>query len=352
VAFVFAPTVDGGELRRGDDALTNDQGKFELPCELRDAVRVIRAAKAGYAAVQRALTASEVHGEDIAITLHRSGAMAGRVLWDEPLRAEALELKVWIAANAPENASGGRVALEPDGTFEARDLLPGRWVAFVGQGSDPLRSIGYIEVRAGETARDPRLDPLDLRGAFRVLRLRLLRPNGEPLADEEVALWLGIGAKRSLRTSSAGRIETIVPTAAERVLVDTAAFRSAWVEVSREEVALTLARPIALVIETDVFASADLPELLVRVDRVHDAATPDFAPFASGLRTFDRDGRAEFVLEQAGRYQVTWRARGVNPPVEVTRAEDVFDVLDAGDRQAFSLHLDEASLTRLRDAGR
>ncbi|MEM6673301.1 MAG: hypothetical protein AAF726_10695 [Planctomycetota bacterium] len=100
------------------------------------------------------------------------------------------------------------------GEVAFKDLEPGTWsFALVPVGtSAALASVDLLTVRAGETARDPRLLPLDLTTKIRPVLLSLVESDGAPLADTPVSIELaGLAEKLSERADDDGLVDLVVP---------------------------------------------------------------------------------------------------------------------------------------------
>ena len=74
-------------------------------------------------------------------------------------------------------------ALDSSGEFEIGDLAPGDYDVVLRDRSSKstVWRVEGVEVRGGEVARDPRLDPLDLREVVGVLELRIVDASGDPV---------------------------------------------------------------------------------------------------------------------------------------------------------------------------
>ena len=80
-----------------------------------------------------------------------------------------------------------------------------------------VASVSDVEVVAGETTLDPRLQGLDLRGKLRLLRLRVERADGTPFAEERVELYVDREGG-STYTDDQGRLVALVRTEDENFL--------------------------------------------------------------------------------------------------------------------------------------
>jgi hypothetical protein len=93
-----------------------------------------------------------------------------------------------VLVQAAAGASPAHVestVLGQDGRFTLRGLAPGTYslrVVYASNASE-LAALAGVPVRAAETTRDPRLDPLDLRGRQRLLEIELVDERGQPVAQ-------------------------------------------------------------------------------------------------------------------------------------------------------------------------
>jgi hypothetical protein len=119
---------------------------------------------------------------DLVLRLERTGSIAGRVVRDSSAPGEVLMVGAqW--AQPDEDVEGGMGEVTADGSFAVRKLMPGTYDITL---RDPanwndIKTIQGVVVRAGETTRDPRLDPIDLRGSRFLVRLTILDEREEPV---------------------------------------------------------------------------------------------------------------------------------------------------------------------------
>lgn len=266
------------------------------------------------------------------------GAFAGRVICDAGLPAE----HIVVSAGSPDRWRTRH--LDPDGSFRFADLLPGQSMCSVRADTLVVLFEEDLVIVAGETARHSRLDPLDLRGRYRILRLRVLRPDGEPLAGEHVALQESGGLQRSTELDAQGRLELSVYAKVERFLLDLPYFRSTWVTWSAAEQDVRLRPPLQLWLDLDS-SCADMYESLA----VAVVPSPALGRATSAIEhRIAPDGSAEFVLELTGSYRLEWRVLGVIPPVPLEGQPREIDVVDSEGPQRIPCSFDAATLASIR----
>jgi hypothetical protein len=160
--------------------MTRDDGLFDLHGWIEGATHV-RLSTTHQAAARGSEVELPIGTAGVVITLSGGGAIEGRLVLDEDLRASSILL-------AAENESpGGRgaagVRLMPEQRILLPKLEPGVYtlrVQLEGDGEE-LYSLAGIVVRNGERTRPPELDPLDLRGrAFRHA-ITVVEPGGAPV---------------------------------------------------------------------------------------------------------------------------------------------------------------------------
>jgi hypothetical protein len=148
-----------------------------------------------------------------------------------------------------------------------------------------------LAVRPGQTNTDPRLSPLDLRGAFRVLNVWVHNDRGESL---QAVVWARSSSGRGQSGSS--DLPLLIPRGdvVERLVVECEGYFSAEVtpvERSRHEVVLHRGLPVAVRV-ANAPALGESFSLLIALDpiaspvgRYRDARRPDHArsPFAKDL---------------------------------------------------------------------
>jgi hypothetical protein len=172
-------TVRGKNRMRTRDyhTRTDAYGQFEVRGPLPTgtiglAFRKPRHAKAALANVRPGTSG-------IRVTMPRLAGLKGEVIVPEGLLPE------WVALRARRRQD--RMAFltrtGSNGTFQNDRLLSGHYdidVHVAGTGEPVLRLEG-VRLRGGETARDPRLERIDLRGRVRPLTITVVDPDRRPL---------------------------------------------------------------------------------------------------------------------------------------------------------------------------
>jgi hypothetical protein len=130
------------------------------------------------------------------------GRLLGRVLLDEGLDPTLLEARC-------EHASGeAHESYVIAGFFGFERLPAGEVVVEIRTRTTDwlVARVAGVQVLADRENRDARLDALDLRGELRYLRLRLVAPDGRPLAG--ILVWLRTGGEggSALKTDAGGRL--------------------------------------------------------------------------------------------------------------------------------------------------
>jgi hypothetical protein len=263
------------------------------------------------------------------------------VLFDDFLQRERFEIRVGLGRRA------WSTGLDPDGRFEFVDL-PEDW-AVLGVLYDE-RSIEWLEglrAAAAEPASDPRIDPWDLRGRLREWRVRVLRPDGAPLAGEAITLqWLtedgALGGRWSTRTDADGACSAIVPTSIASAWLDVAGFLDESIDLDARE--WTLHEMPTVTIGVDPRAAELFDAVRLELVLVGDGGPP--SSVAARRATIGPEGEAEATLDAAGRWQVGWVPNELGATA-MQWPEHVLDVRPEPAKQYFALALDDARLATL-----
>lgn len=182
------------------------------------------------------------------LTLQRAGVLAGRVLVDPGVPAQRLRVRLRPPGRRERTSYGCDVMA--DGRFQARAVEPGDYDlhVHVESESEPLATVPGVRVAADGSSDDPRLDPVDLRGALHALVLRVTDEAGAPLDGA----WVrydpdGAGGADPIgRAVEGGRAVLVAKERALDLEVGAAGFRSARVEGASGEADVALARGYAL----------------------------------------------------------------------------------------------------------
>lgn len=125
---------------------------------------------------------------ELVVVLEHDGALAGKLLLSEMMGADYVHLSLEPSEGRVRSLqlpSWSAHTVDPSGEFMIRRLAPGSYditVSLQGR-STPLARISGVNVRAGATERDPRLDPLDLRRAAELIEVTLLDAEGRDVMN-------------------------------------------------------------------------------------------------------------------------------------------------------------------------
>jgi len=191
---LVAAEIEARDLAAGDgrepagrlaSALTDETGRFEIRGEAAGKQLSLQAGKQGLVGAAVSVRAP---ASDLRLVLGSAGTLAGRVLLEPSLQRTLVLVQVERIAPVASPASAtlaGSTVLSKDGSFSLSSLVPGTYslrVIYASNASE-LARIEDLRVRAGENARDPRLDPLDLRTKLRLLELELVDELERPVAQ-------------------------------------------------------------------------------------------------------------------------------------------------------------------------
>lgn len=168
--------------------LTDALGRFTLRASTRERELELVAKKAH---LESRPIRTTLGTRDLQIELVAGGEIAGRLQVDANLPAS----RFYVFAEPenpgnPEEHETQPMRPEADGRFLIRGLKPGVYRVFVrdDQGWNEVASVGGVLVASGERTRDVRLDPIDLTGRMRTVKLSILEVDGTPYVGEVYAL--------------------------------------------------------------------------------------------------------------------------------------------------------------------
>jgi len=280
----------------------------------------------------------------VELVLAPGGQVAGRVEWD----GLASGVRLFITARTDSSSSGELagpwVPVLADGQFFVRGLRPGRYTIDVRtmEGDEPLASVERVEVRSGETTRDPRLDPLSLGGRLRVATLTILDGSGKPLSDglNVIARYAdGNGDDYQWVPIVAGRAAVLVRDPPPAVSVMGEDYLTQYIEVLSDDRTVVM-RPAPTVRFQLAERVVLPPDISLGISLEHERG--DKAGFSWDFEQpeFDENGRANLRARHVGNFKLTLRAtlRGDNwktmpldmPPLDIhvreLPAEQSFEV--------------------------
>lgn len=168
-------------------ALTDSLGRFTLRAAARHRELELVAKKAH---LESHPIRATLGTRDLQIELVAGGDIAGRLQVDPALPAS--RFYVFAEPELPSGTDGETQPMRPDadGRFLLRGLKPGAYRVFVrdDQGWNEVASVSGVLVKAGERTNDVRLDPIDLSGRMRTVKLSILEVDGTPYQGEVYAL--------------------------------------------------------------------------------------------------------------------------------------------------------------------
>lgn len=232
-----------------------------------------------------------------------------------------------------------------DGRFEWNGLLPGRYSLQIATVGDDVELLRDLEVKAGETCADPRLQDLDPRQHVTFVQVRLRRPDGKPAEGVQVHAVHqrggGGGSATATNTDAAGQAAFTLPKLGGTITVAHADYRTVAIESPPADCGIDLVprARVKLLLPADL----KLPDGVVVVVQPtdtpwwHDRELRGEVTWANGKDVVvrpDRDGPLRVELFDKDR-QSLWVGK-VDVP--------------AGDQVDVTLPLDAAAVAALREA--
>ncbi len=169
-AVLAAPEVDPdgwktSGWKKGDQTAADGMFSIQVKVETREVVLAVHAE--GY--VSRNITLP-TGATDVSIALARGGGIEGGLLVADERALESLAVTV---RNAATGVNSHINEIPSDGRFAFSDLAPGLYEVLIEVHAEPesALSVSDVIVQAGEVARDPRLQPIDLREQVRTFAI-------------------------------------------------------------------------------------------------------------------------------------------------------------------------------------
>ncbi len=338
------------EISRSDAS-----GRFEVRGFEESLHPYVIASKEGVFSVQ---VPFERGATQVKIVLRRGGVVAGRVLVDPEIPIRQLRVRLEESDDAlgakPIDPRGQHSSsatdrltrdLSEDGsfTFEGLEAMTVNLTFYLDTGIG-LAAVRSIRVREIGEAGDPRLDPLDLRGALKVLAIDVLDDTGRKCSGATVVLadpQGRVGDRRAMTQD--GRATFLTPVGVYDVDVD----RIGWRRVhltgveSDQVVQLRKGAPVRAILD----GSGDLPAPPYRLVVALLADVQQPRPVVDGMGTFAAGRETTFLASSPGLHEVAWYLEsGTRQTFLVGTPRRIVELRDSEEEQ--SIHLDLSSALR------
>jgi len=356
---VEAPPARKGERPRHDPpARFADprQGRFEVRGLAPSPHLSLIASKTGYLDSERGLYTPGDEG--IELVLEPVSALTGSLRLDEGIDPRQLVVEVaGLEVRSFYDDAGGnyhdtfRRTPDERSAFAFESLTPGLATVrvFLADESEPLAVVQDVSVAAGETSRDPRLDPLDLRGRIERVTITVVAGDGAGAPEGHVAILApDAEAPRTRRELlSDGRVELLLRSVPVDLEVHGHGYRTRLLHDIVEDTTVSLepGLPIELRLPPDLdpprapLALHAIAQPLEWSDALYEALRSEDAerdvPWTQWIQwrsaPFAADGSLELRLPVEGEYRIAWylapsegaRMRSIGG----YRHEDYFEVL-------------------------
>ncbi len=332
---------------------SDSQGRFEIRGDGPIRTLRIEAVKAGFAGEAILVPAGELKAR---IVLEEAGAISGRVLLDPSLNAASILVHAQREADpsisgVPSNTPP--LALEADGRFTLRDLRTGSWsvqVVYAVNGRK-LGSVENVNVAAGTTARDARLNPLDLQGNGRVLELQLFDAGGETVGDARAQSRASAQAESewTVCKREGNRLQFFFDGRPLDIVISAAGYMRTKLERVDGSRRVTLARATQLRVELEDPALAPPAPLYIglRLWPNESVGSPDSG--SSGVVYFDARGALTYQVNSAGEQRVElFVARPEQLDLAAVPLSQVspatLKIAEGGSEQSFRIAVDRTEL--------
>lgn len=247
--------------------------------------------------------------ENMELVMRRGAVLRGKLLLDPEIERQAIEISF-----ADEKRIQAQRAPDADGSFELRGLRPGSGALRVGVRGWPARIIEGVSIpEDGAEVDDARCTSIDLRGAWRLWKLRLDGDAGSgarrtsfafDASDAKSSTWMDFDAK--------GEAAVWIPTSADEIDLHCDRCEPLRLRYSAE-VQIVKPRP-----EHSFFVelppSFQIPEgfvLEVRISAPREAELSVLERRRITYRevAFDPQGRAQLHVPKSGTYLLRWYLR-------------------------------------------
>ncbi|MEM7307086.1 MAG: hypothetical protein AAF682_10475 [Planctomycetota bacterium] len=283
---------------------SDENGRFQLRGWVPEGRLALQATHPDYIAPERLEFAPG--SRQLAITMPGAGTLRGKLQLDEGVEPRDVSLRL-IDVRTQEPPKSARRTLKDGGAFELTRVPAGTYDLHVqlSDSDEPLLVIDQLLAVPGEVNDDPRLNPIDLRGMFQAIRLRVTDADGatipqlkisyRPTGDDE-APWR-FDWQRDEQTVS-------IVTTAQAIDIEVASegYRTARLDgvVGEREVVLLAGAPLRFVL------SGGLPALPpnVHLEVAVTPAGPDSSRFSGGNAKFDASGTAEIRASGGGTFRI------------------------------------------------
>jgi hypothetical protein len=190
----------------------------------------------------------------IELVMESAANLTGKVLCNPGVAVQQLELSMIDVDPPGESNDADTIHPDADGSFEfpaMRSCTSTIVVRLAGE-EPPLATIEGVRTIAGRTARDPRLDPLDLRGIVHAINLKVVNDDDAPITD---------GWARVLTTDPAsnppaqvivdGRVQLLARTESADIEVWSPGYALAQVPGAQDSQRIVLHRGFPVLLELD-----------------------------------------------------------------------------------------------------
>ena len=324
------------ERLRAAGAEAGRDGRFEARGRSSAAVIGVTPAREGFTAGERAEFPRGTR--DATVVMSAGGSIAGRVLVDPSIGTRTVSVFV-RSELAERNAGTQHKQVDPDtGAFELKGLKPGRYtlLATVGMNEEVARAEGLL-VEAGRTVRDPRFDPLDLRGELSVWRVRARCADEFPVESFQVLIKDEKGGYRGSSQGSRGDrpLTLITSRPALDLLVRANEHRDLELLGVKNDLDVLLDAGLRVELTLEGVTGLD-PGLSIAASLVGGARSG--RPESQTWVQFDAAGVARFRVGVPGTYQVALQLlEGESLSVDIEHEKLSIEVLDRSEPQQIRL---------------
>ena len=325
-------------------SVTDAHGRFRLRGKAKTGKIRLKAARKGWIQKEPVLVPRGSKG--VTLVLHKGGSLEAVFLLDPGISLEKVHLSLTTRNGALPRSFQPKIEKNkalweglPAGIF----VLQVR----IGLVSSVLAEIPGIAVEEGKKTRDPRLNPVDLRGKIRILRLDVVDASGKKVRPFYTGFDKESGDSSFLFPGNGTLFLPMAETA--RLFVTAPGYRGRVVSLTGGKVRVVLEKGIEVrlsLAEKEVIPDPPLRLGVGLMPLPRKKGGPPrlaFLPFTGDIRWFDREGILTFHLSFPGKYRVFWTlsensGNGGNFPEIGEKEKNLIQVEDRPGPQVITVH--------------
>ena len=297
---------------------------------------------------------------DLELRATSAGSIAGSVLLDEDIPGDLIEIEFEAVDRKYEETflrwDDSRAGLGSQGGFERPGLHPGVYnVIFRVEGvRDAVNRIEGVPVVSGDTTRDPRLQPLDLRGTINAFRITLVTPDAKAIGNGNLKFdRAGAEELQCWKWFQSEEFTLLSPHPAIDVNIDINGYLQARLRDLRGDAEVELST--GLTVRVVLNADAPLPEPPIYIKPALTSVDGGSAKIDFGADAFDDSREVRLRAVEPGTMRVVWilerrASSGAMAMQREVEPEQRVEILPGVEDQRIEVHLSADQMATLLEA--